>query len=116
MGRTKSEKLEENLTEENNSVELVEESTDLAAKLANEDKEPGEFMADGAAEKLEEYDRITEESAHEVADKIAKEYESVNHDYSDDAKRFSEKFGDKSALDVILELDKKVEELWKRIF
>lgn len=80
MGRKKSEKLEENLTEQEVSVEKQE---------------------------LE---------SPSVPDGVPMEPIVEAQSYSDDAKRFSDKFGDKSALDVILELDKKVEELWKRIF
>lgn len=101
MNDEKDLKSEENLTEEGNSVknEVEEEKTD--------------FLKDPIGESTE--DPIGESTEDPIGESTEKVDPSVKP-YLDEAKRFSDRFGDKGALDVILELDKKIDEIWKKIF
>lgn len=71
----------------------------------------------------EEGNSVENESVEKTLDSVESEdvgstsgEEAPKESFLYEAKRFSDRFGDKGALDVILELDKKIDELWRKVF
>lgn len=97
-------KKEQVLTEEENSVE---NDTNLEDSVKSEEENDNNFDGGGIGELPEEEVKEPMSSDVDIPDEKP---------FMDEAKRFTDRFGQKGALDVILDLDKKVEEIWKKIF
>jgi len=116
MGNASKEEVAEEISAEEVKNEeaaerLSEESTDLASELASEEKEPGEFMADGVAEKSEEIESIAEKSTNAVNDGFIPSQDEIK-----EIKDFEETFNGKNPLKVLVELNARIKELEKKVF
>jgi hypothetical protein len=113
MNDEKDLKSEENLTEEGNSVEneSVEKTLDSVESESNDEEKTLDSVESESNEEEKTLDSVESEDVGSTSGE-----ETPKESLLNEAKRFSDRFGDKGALDVILELDKKVEELWRKVF